>query len=526
MQNKNTPCPTGPSQITLGQDALDEYKRWANFLPPFEWIALLLYDHPETTRDLTPEERMVVETFAHVLNKHHNAGPKSILIELCSALRDHPLLVAQDIEKRISLKMDELVRVFALEPYNRGPQVAAFPPEARNQGEKSFTPTAGNQFELTLAAHIEKYGLGHPCSWIQETLPNLTEPALGSAALSTVRFLKFVRERMREVEPGERNTGTYKNIGAFARESAKEILGKLLELNGQNFRSPVSKDLNWAVREIALMAYETDLWPWDRSKLPVEVIKRLRDLGAFGMAQLRNAIADDPEHSELLFLEKLSDYRQLFRVLTVFGGLGFTSRQLMQLLRVIPKPVVERNLSYWGLPELRTVPFDVIAMDLIHSVHQLCPGYGTEQPEAGDARIEFAEFCLGRIGQRKGAPKSNGPAPTETLIEQNPIWRQCYLHATCALLANPEGKGQHVAYWAMKHDPDEAVRTAAKTAYSLLRNMPKTRGNVSPRRPHITAIWWLLQAHLLALGQSLDAEGIHLTLAAFMRRTTERKTIL
>ncbi|NBU11793.1 MAG: hypothetical protein EBS84_22815, partial [Proteobacteria bacterium] len=158
-----------------------------------------------------------------------------------------------------------------------------------------------------------------------------------------------------------------------------------------------------------------------------------------------------------------------------------------------------------------------------HSVHQFSPGLGDEQPEAGSARTEFAEFCLGRIGQRKGAPKSDGFAPTATLIEPNPIWRQCYLHATCALQANPEGKGQNVANWAMKHDPDAAVRNAAKKAYSHLRNMPATSGKVSPRRPHITAIWWLLQAHLLALGGQLDTEGIHLTLAAFMRRTTERK---
>ena len=520
---KNTLCPTGPSQISLGQDALDEFKRWANFVPPFAWIALLLHDPPETARELSPHESLVIRTFAHVLNENYEAVPNVILDRLRLALRDNPLLVDSDIEERIAAQLDGLERGFALEPHNRRTHVAAFPPEARRPAENSFTPTAGDNFEQTLAAHIEKYGLDHPCTWINETLPTLTEPALGSAALSTVRFLKFIRERLRKVEPGERDTETYKNIGAFVRQKAKEILGKLLELNGQNFRSPASKDLNWAVREIALMAYETDLWPWDRSKIPEDVVQRLQSLGAYGMAKLRKAIADDSARAAPLFLEHLSEYRQLIRVLTVFGGLGLASRQLVQLLRVIPKPAVERNLSYWGAPELRIFPFDVIAMDLIHSVHLLSPGLGKEQPEAIFARTEFAEFCLGRIGQRKGAPKSNGLAPSETLIEPNPIWRQCYLHATCALQANPEGKGQHVAYWAMKHDPDAAVRNAAKTAYSLLRNMPTTSATVWTRRPHITAIWWLLQAHLLALGEHLDTEGIHLTLAAFMRRTTERK---
>ena len=518
---KNTPCPTGPNQITLRQDALDEFKRWANFVPPFDWIALLLHDPPETARELSPHGSLVIRTFAYVLNEYHEAGPKVILDKFRLALRGNPLLFDPDIEERIAAQMEGLVRGFALEPHNRRTHVAAFPPEARSPAETSFTPTAGNDFEQKLAAVIEKYGLGYPCTWIQEALPNLTEPALGSAALSTVRFLKFVRERMREFESPGRDTEYHSGMG-LVRRVATETLSKLLELLGQNFR-PASKDLNWAVREIALMAYEDDFWPWDRSKIPQDVVQRLRSLGAFGMAQLRNTLADDPERAAPVFLEHLSEYRQLVRVLTVFGGLGFTSRQLVQLLRVIPKPVVERNLSYWGLPESRTVPFDAVAMDLIHSVHLLSPGLGDEQPEASLARTEFAEFCLGRIGQRKGTPKSDGLAPTETLIEPNAIWRECYLHATCALLANPEGKGQNVANWAMKHDPDAAVRDAAKKAYSLLRNLPATSGKVSPRRPHITAIWWLLQAHLLALGKHLDTEGIHLTLAAFMRRTTEPK---
>lgn len=523
---KNTPCPTEPSQITLGQDALDEFKRWANFIPPFEWLAILLHDKPETPRELSPHERMVVETFAHVLNAQHEAGPKVILDKLGHALRGNSLLFDPDIEERIAAQMDGLVRGFVLEPHNRKTHAAALPPEGRIPAETSFTPTEGNDFEQKLAAVIEVYGLSYPSKWIQETLPKLTEPELGSAALSTVRFLRFVRERMREFEPPfYRDTENYHNGMGLVRQMALEILSKLLELLGQNFRS-ASKDYIWAAREIALMAYETNIWPWDRSRIPQDVVQRVRSLGAYGLAQLRTTLADDPERAAALFLEHLSEYRQLVRVLVTFGGLGFTSRQLVQLLRVIPKPAVERNLSYWGLPELRIIPFDAIAMDLIHSVHLLSPGLGDEQPNQSVARIEFAEFCLGRIGQRKGAPKSDGFAPTETLIEPNPIWRQCYLHATCALRTNPEGKGQNVANWAKKHDPDAAVREAAKKAYSLLRNMPATSATVSRRRPHITAIWWLFQAHLLALGEHLASDGIHLTLAAFMRRTTEPKNIL
>src|ERR1051325_6562576 len=161
---KNTPCPTGPSQITLGEDALDEFKRWANFVPPFHWIEVLLHDPPETTRELSPHERAVVETFAHVLNERHEAGPKAILNELCLALRGNSMLFDPDIEERITAQMDGLVRRFALEPHNRGTHVAAFPPETRSPAETSFTPTAGNHFEQTLAALIEANGLGYPCT--------------------------------------------------------------------------------------------------------------------------------------------------------------------------------------------------------------------------------------------------------------------------------------------------------------------------------------------------------------------------
>lgn len=521
---KNSPCPSEPSRITLGQDALDEFKRWANFLPPFDWIALLLRDHPETTRELSPHEQMKVKAFAHILNTHHEAGPKAILEVLRSAIRNHPLLFDPEVEERITAQTDRLLRGFALEPYDRRTHVASLPSEPGRLAETSFTPTAGNDFEHKLAAIYEKPGSGYAGAevWILETLPQLTEPELGRAATSIVRLLRCFCNELREIIPqgGHTETDHIRNrIGHFA----TKFLTPLLNLLGQEFRNPESKDLNCAVREIALMAYETDVWPWDRSKIPQDVAQRLRSLGAYGMAQIRTTLAGNPENAEALFREHLSEYRQLVRVLFTFGGLGFTLRQLVQLLRVIPKPAVESNLSYWGSPESRTVPFDTVAMDLVHSVHKFSPGLGDEQPEAGLARTEFAEFSLGRIGQRKGAPKSDGFAPTETLIEPNPIWRQCYLHATCALLANPEGKGQHVAYWAMKHDPDAAVRAAAKKAYSHLRNMPATSEKISPRRPHITAIWWLLQAHRLALGEQLDTEGIHLTLAAFMRRTTESK---
>ena len=520
----NTRCPSEPSPITLGQDALDEFKRWANFLPPFDWIALLLHDPPETLRELSVYEQMLVRTFADVLNARHDVGPKAILEAFCHDLRHHWLFNASHLEERITAQMEGLVRGFGLEPHNRRAHVAAFSPEAPKPAETSFTPTAGNDFEHKVAAIFEKPGWGY-CGaevWIIETLPQLTEPELGRAAISIVRLLRCLFNDVRKIIPqgGHTETDHIRNcIGHFA----TKYLTPLLNLLGHNFRNPESKHLNWAVREIALMAYETDLWPWDRSKIPQDVVQRLRSLGAYGMAQLRTTLADNPERAEALFLEHLSEYRHLVRVLFTFGGLGFASRQLVQLLRVIPKPAVERNLSYWGLPESRTISFDTVAMDLIHSVHKFSPGLGDEQPEACLARTEFAEFCLGRIGQRKGAPKSDGFAPTETLIEPNPIWRQCYLRATCALLANPEGKGQNVANWAMKHDPDAAVRDAAKKAYSHLRNMPATSGKVSPRRPHITAIWWLLQAHRLALGEHLDSEGIHLTLAAFMRRTTEPK---
>lgn len=139
------------------------------------------------------------------------------------------MLFDPDIEDRITKRMDTLVRAFALEPHDRGIQVAAFAPETRGLADSSFTSSEGDHFEQTLSAHIKEYGFGYPCTWIEETISNLTEPALGRAAISTVRFIKFVHEGMRKIDLGENDPESYKKIGSYARHVAKGILIKLLD---------------------------------------------------------------------------------------------------------------------------------------------------------------------------------------------------------------------------------------------------------------------------------------------------------
>jgi hypothetical protein len=110
----------------------------------------------------------------------------------------------------------------------------------------------------------------------------------------------------------------------------------------------------------------------------------------------------------------------------------------------------------------------------------------------------------------------------DSLVEPCPHWRISYLYAIDSLRINPGGKGHERFFWAKDYDPDEIVRDVAKELYPRVRRNRNIPDNSSPRRPLITAVWWLFQAHRLSLNLSIDEEGSLETLASLMRRTTEK----
>jgi hypothetical protein len=144
--------------------------------------------------------------------------------------------------------------------------------------------------------------------------------------------------------------------------------------------------------------------------------------------------------------------------------------------------------------------------------------------DAGLERLRgnLAKFCLDRL--KTSEPKREGRnvvVSNAALVEPNPLWRLGYLHAVQALHVNPGGRGHNVLAWSMRHDPDEQVRVEAKLAHEALRREHRLPPGMSPRRAFHAAIWWLRQAHLVALGHEPDQDGAQRTFRKEMRRARE-----
>lgn len=287
--------------------------------------------------------------------------------------------------------------------------------------------------------------------------------------------------------------------------------------------SKVGAGQNWVIQRFARMAYGAS-----PATVDTQQRQQLRALATIGLARIRRSILDvresDPLRANEVFSTSIRTYSLCVETLLVFGSLGYALSQILQILRVLPLPAVGSDLSYWGLTKKGLGSLRLIPANLINAIHLYEVRVGEDDPKLRTAREEFAEFCLGRIGQKKGSLTDGTMALPESLVEPDPHWRACYLYALDSLRVNPGGKGHRRVHWAMHYDPDDMVRDIAKDVYPRIEKKRDIPDDGSPRRPLVTAIWWLFQAHRLALGLGVDDEKANTTLALLMRRTTEKKT--
>lgn len=262
---------------------------------------------------------------------------------------------------------------------------------------------------------------------------------------------------------------------------------------------------------------------WRSEAISQDDLKLLRGLASFTLAQIRRELAGvakgDADEAERCFGLWLKTYHLATHCLLIVDDLAFLMSQLLQLLRASPVAVVGEDLSYWR--DRRMAGPNIIGLNLINAVHGMATKSREEDPKLRGVREELALFCLSRLGQKKGEKCGDGLARAETMVEPDPYWRACYMHAVDALRVNPDNKGHRTLYWSMKHDPEAEVREVAKELYPRVERKRDIADGSSPRRPLITAVWWMLQAHRLSLGLDVDDTAIHATLAAMVRRTTE-----
>lgn len=149
--------------------------------------------------------------------------------------------------------------------------------------------------------------------------------------------------------------------------------------------------------------------------------------------------------------------------------------------------------------------------------------------ELGELRGQLAAFCLRGLADRwtaeeRAAAERDGRQRTnDDMLERSPDWRYCLVRAAMALHVNPEGKTHRLLHAASRLDPDPEVRGVAHEAYEKMRRSKGLPKDVSPRRSIMTALWWVRQAHLLALGVEIDADGAQRTRVKELTRTKDQE---
>lgn len=223
------------------------------------------------------------------------------------------------------------------------------------------------------------------------------------------------------------------------------------------------------------------------------------------------------------------------------GGVWHGMKPLLLALRALACPSVAKDLRYW--PEQRPPrvgeapdelvqppePWSVVPASMINLFHAYVGKEQADDCELQELRGHLAAFCLRGLADRWPADErdraaENGRQRTnDDMLERSPYWRLCLIRAAMALNINPEGKGHRLLDAASRLDPEPEVRDVAHEAYEKLRRAKGLPDNVSPRRSIMTALWWVRQAHLLALGVEIDADGAQRTRVKELTRTKDQE---
>lgn len=237
--------------------------------------------------------------------------------------------------------------------------------------------------------------------------------------------------------------------------------------------------------------------------------------------------------------------RELFETCSVLlyhlGGVWAGMKPLLLAMRALACPSVAPDLRYWSeLPSLgpggtghqREPPpeiWSIVPAVMINLFHAYVGREQSEDAELVELRGQLASFCLRGLADRwsadeRAAAEREGRKRTDAdMLERSPHWRYCLVRGAMALHVNPEGKAHRLLHAASRLDPDSDVRDVAHEAYEKLRRSKGLPPDVSPRRCVMTALWWVRQAHLLALGVEIDADGAQRTRVKELTRTKDQE---
>jgi len=350
----------------------------------------------------------------------------------------------------------------------------------------------------------ERLGAGalHFAFELLERAPPSEMADLALGILGVSRFQLGIEGQL--LDPGERKQ--------YARvmRTYVEFLGDRLEEHRDEL--PYLGAYWWAVLNVSAVDHDS-LGPKEAARAAAsakEALGRLRHVA-------REA-ESDPETGPIR--DFTEHYGRAPFVIARCEGIWPAMKCLLLLLRALTVPAVASDLRTRAEEGLPPPPprWSWVAENLLMLVHELARREQRADPGLVELRTELVRFCLDRLRTRdRNAVEGN--IGNEDMIETNPAWRMCCIRAVRELRANPRRRGHHVLHWSFHNDPDEAVRHAAKTAYGEMTKGSRLPEDMSPRRPIFAALWWLRQAHLLALGVPIDKQGARRTRQVETRRT-------
>jgi hypothetical protein len=511
--------PVAPATVSLAQQSRAVLLEAGTLLPPSLVIRAILDDSDSALRELSNEElrRLAILSSVTEIVGLDPIGPERWIDELSTKLpelRERLVILRRQDAAQFTVTKSSAPRWVA--------NIGGMPQESQLNWS---VPLTNPRLEKEFVRRAEADGVQAAVDCLPEWLTGKNGEEMLRSAWELHEFLGSIDATIRRV-PRYVDRGDYSEAGSLYHDIAAKVFERLNTELGDPVDARGNGPLREATLRYALMAFSGAEKPVDD-----QLKKRLVAIAKLDLATMRAACAEGhTAEGYSKFNERTTHFHACCAALCSYGSLAEALPQLVLLFRSLSVAAVAADLNYWEAGSLPFADgnfgniFQFIPGALIGAVHNCGACEATRDPALVEAREKLAAFCLSRLGQKKGSPKpeASNYADVETLVEESKDWRICYVRAAESLRVNPGGRGHHILHWAASHDPDPTVRAAAKEACATLRRQPALKAGSSPRRPLITALWWLFQAHRLKLGFPIDPIGIQETLAAFLRRTTER----
>jgi len=211
-------------------------------------------------------------------------------------------------------------------------------------------------------------------------------------------------------------------------------------------------------------------------------------------------------------------FQKCIAVAMSLNGLGYGLRQAALCLRYVPEQVIHDDFSFGKNADAKIDAWAAIPAVMVYTLHLYAAKEAETDPLLKDARSQLAEFCLSRL--KYGKAVDGGSALPK---EQSKDWRLACISALRDLRSNPQGMGHRTLHWVSEHDPNEHIRSHARSAYTVIRHNAGLGPGASARKALISAVVWLLSGHHYALGREINYESMSDVILDLVRRTTAPK---